>query len=126
MELGRKLFTPCHIDLGIMSSAPQLATKKADPTGPAIRLPIDILYHIFVDYAENETPDAPIETLLLVCRLWHDIALEHKRLWTNFRVVLKNGTSATSNRSPFGNSEAKQIRASNLVLAEGRYSGRKP
>ena len=50
------------------------------------RLPFDVLGDIFMFYAQQETIDCPIETLLLVCKSWHTAALGHRALWGQFRI----------------------------------------
>lgn len=51
-------------------------------------LPVDILYIVFESYAELDRPAVPqsLETLLLVCRTWHDVASHHTRLWSTFHL----------------------------------------
>jgi hypothetical protein len=49
-------------------------------------LSFDVLGHIFSHYATTETVDYPIETLLLVCRWWSDVALGHRALWSHLSV----------------------------------------
>ena len=62
------------------------------PSGPTAtnnyRLPFDILALVFESFAEMEGPDSPLETILAVCRFWRDSALEHRVLWTTFRLSI--------------------------------------
>jgi F-box-like len=51
-----------------------------------MNIPFDILGHIFSHYAEAETITYPLETLLLVSRLWSDAALGHRALWSHLKV----------------------------------------
>jgi hypothetical protein len=53
------------------------------------RLPFDILYRIFSAYVEEETPEYPLESLLLVCRFWTASALECYSIWTHFNTEIE-------------------------------------
>lgn len=59
-------------------------------------LPRDILVRIFDFYAENlwldvnYLPFASLETLLLVCSRWRDVAEQHGAMWAKFHIVLFN------------------------------------
>lgn len=54
------------------------------------RLPIDILVEIFGLYRINETPDIPLETLLLVCKSWNTAALSCGALWGMLRIFVSH------------------------------------
>ncbi|PVG01160.1 hypothetical protein CPB86DRAFT_117882 [Serendipita vermifera] len=51
------------------------------------RVPFEILWAIFEKYAETDSPKAPLEKLLSVCRAWRIAACQHKTLWASFRIV---------------------------------------
>lgn len=55
-------------------------------------LPLDILCNIFVYY--DETPEAPLETLLLVCRLWNEAALKSYSIWSDINIRITDGPTA--------------------------------
>lgn len=50
-------------------------------------LPFDILIEIFEQYFLEETPEHPVETLLLVCKSWCRAALGAPYLWSNFTIL---------------------------------------
>jgi len=54
-------------------------------------LPFETLGVIFSHYAEEETFQRPLETLLLVCRAWNEAAVGHRTLWNNFKIHLGHG-----------------------------------
>lgn len=58
------------------------------------RLHSDILGIIFSIYGREETPSFPLETLLLVCRFWTAVALEHQSIWAYFNLDLVDGATA--------------------------------
>lgn len=58
------------------------------------KLPFDILSVIFSDYAEDDSPAFPLETLLLVCHFWKNTALEHRSMWSKFKVELDTVANA--------------------------------
>lgn len=58
------------------------------------QLPLDVLYVVFSCYAEDETPANPVETLLLVCRLWNWIALRNREMWSKFNIYLDSFATA--------------------------------
>jgi hypothetical protein len=57
-------------------------------TAPNYRLPFDILVQIFEQFAEIEDAASPLERILEVCHFWRDTALDHRTLWTTFRMKL--------------------------------------
>jgi len=64
---------------------PELAAEGAAIFG---KLPSDILFLVFEFYGLLETGSHPLETLLLVCKSWADIAQNYSRLWSTFRLYL--------------------------------------
>jgi hypothetical protein len=64
----------------------------SDQTNP--QLPFDVLGLVFSHYADEETVEHRLETLLLVCRAWSDAALGHCTLWTNFRIRMGHGLAS--------------------------------
>jgi hypothetical protein len=61
-------------------------------SGACSTLSFDVLAHIFSHYATTETVDYPIETLLLVCRWWRDVALGHRALWSYLNAHIDIGS----------------------------------
>jgi hypothetical protein len=53
------------------------------------RLPADVLHLIFTEYVKEETPEYPLESLLLVCRFWTASALECRSIWARFNIVIE-------------------------------------
>jgi hypothetical protein len=49
-------------------------------------LPYDILSIIFNIYAQWDGMNDPLEKLLCICKTWSTAAIQHKRLWTSFRI----------------------------------------
>jgi hypothetical protein len=64
-------------------------SKNGPMQSIANTIPFDILCNIFECYAPMETPDHPLETLLLVCRSWTYTAIHHTRIWSNFTIHLR-------------------------------------
>lgn len=64
---------------------------KIPQTNSYIQLPADILRPIFWVYAEQETNQSPLETLLLVSRLWNVTASEHKQIWAIINIEIEDG-----------------------------------
>ncbi|KAG8805596.1 hypothetical protein FRC17_005440 [Serendipita sp. 399] len=66
------------------------------------RLPFDVLVQIFEYYLLNESTLWPTETLLLVCKVWNETALQYSPLWTRFKIDLfeSNSGSLWSHRLP--------------------------
>jgi hypothetical protein len=56
-------------------------------------LPFDVLCHLFKYY--EETSEAPLETLLLVCRLWNEAALKSHGIWSDIDIHIHDGPTAT-------------------------------
>ncbi|KIM24690.1 hypothetical protein M408DRAFT_230325 [Serendipita vermifera MAFF 305830] len=54
----------------------------------ADNMPFDILTFIFNHYSEYDTPYQPVETLLLVCKTWHNWATNNPKLWSKFNIIL--------------------------------------
>jgi hypothetical protein len=52
------------------------------------RLSLDIFCQIFEYYAEDETIEHPLETLLLVSRTWNNAACTHRSLWGRLKIFL--------------------------------------
>jgi hypothetical protein len=49
-------------------------------------LPFDVLCDIFSYYQQQEDAFYPVETLLLVCKFWAEVALSHRVIWGRFRI----------------------------------------
>ncbi|KAG8796812.1 hypothetical protein FRC17_007954, partial [Serendipita sp. 399] len=52
------------------------------------RLPFDVLIRVFELYLPEETPDHPLESLLLVCKAWEQAAVAHRSLWATFKITM--------------------------------------
>lgn len=64
-----------------------LRAERARETKPAnYILPFDILVQIFEFIRDTESVDHPLERILAVCHFWHNVALEHRPLWTTFKA----------------------------------------
>lgn len=74
--------------------AHQIIESAPFNTADNSKIPFDILYGIFSFYAEDETPDSPLETLLLVCRFWKEAALEHRVMWSKFNIEIQGSQDA--------------------------------
>lgn len=72
--------------LTVLSKNMDESLRKDPSQAIANRLPFDILEEIFKNYLLEETPDHPVETLLLICKSWLQAALESTRLWSTFRI----------------------------------------
>lgn len=59
-------------------------------------LPFEILAEIFAHYALTEDILHPLETLLLVCKLWKETALLAHTLWTSFKIRLRHEPNFTT------------------------------
>ena len=56
----------------------------------AANVPFDVLCHIFDYYAQAETLDHPLETLLLVCKSWSNAARDNSHLWSKISIVFQD------------------------------------
>ncbi|KAG8796541.1 hypothetical protein FRC17_007984, partial [Serendipita sp. 399] len=52
------------------------------------RLPFDVLIRVFELYLPEETPDYPLESLLLVCKAWEQAAVAYRSLWATFKITM--------------------------------------
>lgn len=76
-----------------MIRVPLQSQKSHTPfkSGSANGLPFDILAEIFKNYLLGETPEHPVETLLLVSKSWSQAALDTTCLWSTFRIYSNLG-----------------------------------
>jgi hypothetical protein len=59
-------------------------------------LNLDVLGIIFAYYAEEETVEYPVETLLLVCRSWNEAARSYHTIWSRINVCIGHRHTFTS------------------------------
>lgn len=80
----------------VSSLASYTETFSSKPKAMALndRLPFDVLVQIFEEFAEIEDPKSPLECILEVCRFWRDSALDHRSIWTTFRIHITNRSEA--------------------------------
>ncbi|KIM27817.1 hypothetical protein M408DRAFT_24184 [Serendipita vermifera MAFF 305830] len=88
-----------YMDETLLKEPPQMirvplqSQKSHTPfkSGSANKLPFDILAEIFKKYLLGETPEHPVEILLLVCKSWSQAALDTTCLWSTFRIYSNLG-----------------------------------
>ncbi|KIM28526.1 hypothetical protein M408DRAFT_136201 [Serendipita vermifera MAFF 305830] len=59
-----------------------------------MQLPLDVLRIIFTEYAKQETPEHPLETLLLICKTWTRLCLQSPLLWSRFDISISDACEA--------------------------------